>query len=111
MICHISYCNPIERATALRSIYIPPQYPQQASEWFGGVGTAADGPPPSPQVVVHGLTAHPGYDENGFGTSTLSFSTAARAAVLYECCSSENAVHNTIHIHYLVRQYQENNCT
>jgi hypothetical protein len=33
-------------------MYTPLQYRQQASEWFGGAGTDADGPPPSPQGVV-----------------------------------------------------------
>jgi hypothetical protein len=61
LICRIACCIPIERATALKSICIPPQYTQQASEWFGSSDPAADGPPPPWLVVVHGLMADPVY--------------------------------------------------
>jgi hypothetical protein len=56
------YCSKIYEY----SICMPPQYLKQVAEWFGGEGAAADGPPPSSQVVVHGLMAHPVYDISYF---------------------------------------------
>jgi hypothetical protein len=52
----------IKRATAQKSIWMPPQpphYPKLVSERSGGSGPAADGQPSPPIVGVHGLMAHP----------------------------------------------------
>jgi hypothetical protein len=54
-----AYCMYVKRATAPKSICIPPQYPQQPSEWSGGSGPAADGLPLPLEAVVHRLMADP----------------------------------------------------